>query len=66
VATNLAEILETTRAGLAGLRSRAAELERAAAAAPAPPAFAAGFSGEQIGLVAEVKRRSPSAGVIRA
>jgi indole-3-glycerol phosphate synthase len=66
VATNLAEILETTRAGLAGLRSRAAELERAAAAAPAPPAFAAGFNGEQIGLVAEVKRRSPSAGVIRA
>lgn len=66
MATNLAQILETTRAGLAGLRARAPELERAAAAAAAPPSFAAGFNAERIGLVAEVKRRSPSAGVIRA
>jgi indole-3-glycerol phosphate synthase len=65
VATNLAQILETTRAGLPALRSRSTELERAAAAAPPPPVFGAGFHGDKIGLVAEVKRRSPSAGVIR-
>ena len=65
MATTLAQILETTRAGLAGLRSRAAQIERAAAAAPAPPPFGAAFGGERVALVAEVKRRSPSAGVIR-
>jgi len=66
VAINLAQILQTTRAGLGDLRSRVNELERAAAAAPPPLPFDAGFVGERIGLIAEVKRRSPSAGVIRA
>jgi indole-3-glycerol phosphate synthase len=65
VATTLAQILATTRAGLAELRARGAQLERAAAAAPPPPPFRPAFSGERLGLVAEVKRRSPSAGVIR-
>jgi len=65
VATTLAQILATTRAGLPELRSRTAQLERAAAAVPAPPVFARVFRGDRIALVAEVKRRSPSAGIIR-
>jgi indole-3-glycerol phosphate synthase len=65
VATTLAQILETTRAGLPELRARGAQLERAAARAPEPPAFSGAFGGRHLALVAEVKRRSPSAGVIR-
>jgi indole-3-glycerol phosphate synthase len=65
VGTTLAQILETTRAGLAELRARRAQLERAAATAAVPPAFRGAFGGRYLGLVAEVKRRSPSAGVIR-
>jgi indole-3-glycerol phosphate synthase len=65
VATTLAQILETTRAGLAELRARGPQLERAAATAPIPPAFSGAFGGSHLALVAEVKRRSPSAGVIR-
>ena len=63
--TTLTEILETTRAGLGALRARTPALERAAAASPAPPAFRAAFTPERVALVAEVKRRSPSAGAIR-
>lgn len=65
MATTLRRILETTRAGLPALRARTAELERAAGRAPAPPSFEAALLRERIALVAEVKRRSPSAGAIR-
>jgi len=65
VAPTLAQILDTTRAGLAELRAREPQLERAAAAAPIPPRFTPAFGGRRVALVAEVKRRSPSAGVIR-
>ena len=65
MATTLTQILETTRAGLSALRARTPALERAAAASPAPPAFRAAFTPERLALVAEVKRRSPSAGAIR-
>lgn len=64
--TALEEILSTTRSTLPGLRARRAELERAALAAPPPPAFLAGWDRARIALIAEVKRRSPSAGTIRA
>lgn len=64
--TALEEILSTTRSTLPGLRARRAELERAALAAQAPPAFLAGWDRARIALIAEVKRRSPSAGTIRA
>ncbi len=62
----LEEILSTTRSTLPGLRARRGELERAALAAPVPPAFLAGWDRGRIALIAEVKRRSPSAGTIRA
>jgi indole-3-glycerol phosphate synthase len=65
VATTLTRILETTRAALPALRARTGELERAAARAPTPPSFGAALLRERVALVAEVKRRSPSAGSIR-
>ena len=64
MATTLTEILEKTRAGLGALRARTAELERAAAGAPPPPSFRGAFVPDRVALVAEVKRRSPSAGAI--
>jgi indole-3-glycerol phosphate synthase len=49
------------------LRPRAAELRAAAAAADAPRGFAAALAhAGEVRLLAEVKRRSPSAGEIRA
>src|SRR5438034_9718135 len=67
--TRLDAILSATRARIAGLKRHAAELERRAAAAPAPPSLAralgAGRGGGTVGVIAEVKRRSPSAGAIR-
>ena len=64
--TRLDAILSATRARIAGLKPRAAELERRAAAAPAPLSLAralgAGGGGATVGVIAEVKRRSPSAG----
>lgn len=65
MATTLTQILEKTRAGLGALRARTAELERAAAGAPVPPSFRGAFAPDRVALVAEVKRRSPSAGAIR-
>jgi indole-3-glycerol phosphate synthase len=63
-ATTLDQILATTRARLPELRSRQAGLERRAAAAPDPPSWAHAFVRPDVAVVAEVKRRSPSAGVI--
>jgi indole-3-glycerol phosphate synthase len=63
--TTLEQILTTTRGRLEGLRSRRAELERQAAAAPNPPGWASALDRQTVGVIAEVKRRSPSAGAIR-
>lgn len=59
-------ILTATRDRVAGLRPLARDLERRAAAAPSAPAFARALAGRTVGVIAEVKRRSPSAGSIRA
>jgi indole-3-glycerol phosphate synthase len=61
--TTLDVILDTTRATLAALRTRRASLEREAAGSPPPPPFLGGL-GATVGVVAEVKRRSPSSGAI--
>ena len=61
----LDEILSTTRGRLPDLRARRAAVERAAADAPRPPSLAAALRGDRVAVIAEVKRRSPSAGAIR-
>lgn len=59
-------IIALTRSRVHNLRGRGRELERLAAAAPAPPPFGPSVAGKSVGVIAEVKRRSPSAGDIRA
>src|SRR5437879_2074975 len=61
----LDEILSVTRARVAALQPRARELERRASAAPPPRPFHQALNGSTLGVIAEVKRRSPSAGAIR-
>jgi indole-3-glycerol phosphate synthase len=61
---HLEGILVHARATAAALRPRRRELERAAAAAPPPPRFAAALVGPTVGVIAELKRKSPSAGAI--
>jgi len=61
----LDQILSTTRSGLPELRRRQSALEREALAAPVPPSFAAALRRRTVAVIAEVKRRSPSAGDIR-
>jgi len=62
---SLEQILASTRRQLPELRTRRAALERAAAACPPPRSLAQALAGETVAVIAEVKRRSPSAGTIR-
>ncbi|MGH7568650.1 MAG: indole-3-glycerol phosphate synthase TrpC [Gemmatimonadales bacterium] len=61
----LDQLLAATRRRIERLWDRARELERAAAAAPPPAPFGPLARGGTVGVIAEVKRRSPSAGAIR-
>jgi indole-3-glycerol phosphate synthase len=65
MAVSLNQILDSTRRGLPSLRERRDALEREAHTRPAPPSLSGALQGERVAVVAEVKRRSPSAGVIR-
>jgi indole-3-glycerol phosphate synthase len=61
----LGEILTRTRQDLPAVQARRADLERAAGATRVPPPFAAALRRPNVSVIAEVKRRSPSAGPIR-
>src|SRR2546426_3857796 len=65
--TRLDAMLSATRDRIAGLNPHAPELARRAAARPGPTRFAPALrsGGAAVGVIAEVKRRSPSAGTIR-
>ena len=58
----LVEILASKRAEVAALEGRRGEVEDAAAAAPPARDFLAALQGETLGVIAEIKRRSPSKG----
>jgi indole-3-glycerol phosphate synthase len=62
----LDQILTSTRDQLPELRRRRAALEGEARATSAPPSLAGALRRESVAVIAEVKRRSPSAGAIRA
>jgi indole-3-glycerol phosphate synthase len=62
---SLEEILSSTRRGLPALQSRRAELQRDADRTPVPPPFGLALRRPNVAVIAEVKRRSPSAGSIR-
>jgi indole-3-glycerol phosphate synthase len=61
----LGAILAETAARLRGRSGERADWERRAARAKAPPRFAERLCGAEVSVIAEVKRRSPSAGAIR-
>jgi indole-3-glycerol phosphate synthase len=65
MAVTLDQILASTRLDLPALSRRRSVLEREAADRPTPPSLRAALRGERVRVVAEVKRRSPSAGIIR-
>jgi indole-3-glycerol phosphate synthase len=62
---SLEQILRSTRGGLDSLHARRATLERDVASSRAPPSFRAALQKVTVAVIAEVKRRSPSAGTIR-
>src|SRR3954464_10368406 len=62
----LGELTDEAQRRVATLRSSAAELERRATDAPTPPSFADALRRKDVAVIAEVKRSSPSKGVINA
>lgn len=60
----LSTILDAVRGTIPALRARRAGLERAALAAPPAPRWDTAFGHADVSIIAEIKRRSPSAGDI--
>jgi indole-3-glycerol phosphate synthase len=62
----LEEILTSTRSGLPALQRRRGALERdLEGTSPTRPSFRSALLGSTVSIIAEMKRRSPSAGTIR-
>jgi indole-3-glycerol phosphate synthase len=61
----LDQILRSTRDALPALHARRAAVEREAADTPRPPSLIDALRRPEVAVIAEVKRRSPSAGSIR-
>ena len=61
----LEQILRSTQGSLESLRRRRGSLEREAAGQRPPPSFESALRRNTVAVIAEVKRRSPSAGAIR-
>ncbi len=62
--TTLERILASTQASIGSLRAKRSEIEANALRVPLPPPFLSAWSRDRLALIAEVKRKSPSAGAI--
>ena len=64
MSSTLERIVDRVREGLPALAGRRGELEAAAGARPSPPDFRAALRRATVGVVAELKPKSPSAGLV--
>src|SRR5687767_14792145 len=60
----LDRIVEATRSRVADLRTRWAAVMEKAEASPPPPSFEQAITRSELAIIAEIKRRSPSRGLL--
>lgn len=65
MSVTLGQILSSTRSRLPALQARRTELERVVRDSRRPPPFGAALRRPNVAVIAEIKRRSPSAGLLR-